>query len=136
MDNGEVIPSLNEPWTMGGAKVSEWTSGFVMLIVFQEIFLDSSSRNMPFLLAIWLITTFGMAALRRSFPDEERGLANMCLTAVGIDPPGIPTPSALQPLWSGCPVRALPEDCDYIFLELDKLFESEEDEDEDNDPYY
>lgn len=108
MDNGEVIPGLNEGWTLGGAKVFEWISGLMMLLVCQEVvFTEKIARSMPLLMVIWVTTTFGLALLRRGFPDEERGLRNHVMVAVGIAPPKLPTPAALQPLWSGAPLREL-----------------------------
>jgi hypothetical protein len=130
MDSGEVIPSLNEPWTMAGAKVSEWMSGFVMVIIAQEMFFSNPSRAMPALLIIWIVTTFTLAGMRRGFPDEERGLANKCLTSIGIQPPNIPAPALIQPLWSGCPLKGLDDESEYMFLELDNLFDFEEDEED------
>ncbi len=124
MDNGQVIPGLNESWTMLGAKLMEWVSGFVALICAQElIFKESAGKAMPALMMIWFGTTLGLAALRKRFPDEERGLANMCMVSMGFCPPGIPAPADLQPIWSGCPLRELNEETEFRYLDLDQVFE-------------
>lgn len=122
MDDGYVIPGLNEDWTLGGAKLFEWIAGLCMSLVFSEIFLTKMARQMPMLGAILLGTTFGLAALRRSFPDEERGVRNFCMVAMGICPPNLPAPSSLQPIWSGSPIRALNEQSNYTALGLEQLF--------------
>jgi len=128
MDNGEVIPGLNEEWTLAGAKLSEWIGGFMSFIIASEvIFTDKMARSMPALLLIGIATVFGMAALRRSFPDEERGVRNAGLTAVGMAPPGIPAPSALQPIWSGAPVRMLEASTKFRRYGLDAVFEVQPD---------
>lgn len=127
MDNGEVIPGLNDDWTLGGAKLGEWVAGFMMFIVCSELFFENIARSMPQLLVIWVATTFTMAATRRTFPDEERGIRNAALTAVGIPPPGVPIPAALQPYWSGAPMREIPTECWFNRLRLHEVFEESED---------
>jgi hypothetical protein len=123
MDNGEVIPGLNEDWMLAGAKLSEWIAGFMAFIIAQEVlFTDKMARSMPALLLIGALVVFAMAALRRSFPDEERGIRNAALTAVGMPPPGIPLPAALQPIWSGRPLRELGEKTKFKQLGLDAVF--------------
>lgn len=131
MDSGEVIPGLNEPWTFAGCKLMEWMSGFVMLICVSEFLPKATmAKYMPILLGAWMGTTFGMAALRKLFPDEERGLANRAMVMLGIAPPGIPAPAAIQPLWSAAPLRNLDDDSEYMQLELFNIFlASEEEED-------
>ncbi len=100
MDSGQVIPGLNQSWTLGGAKVMEWMSGFLACIIFQELFLDSASRSMPIVMAIWVLTTYSLAAMRRSFPDEEIGLRNKLAVTLGVCPPNLPPPSQLPiSLW-------------------------------------
>lgn len=127
MDNGEVIPGLNEGWTLAGAKLSEWGAGFVMLLIGSEvIFTDKMTRSMPWLMALWIGTTFGLATLRRLYPDEERGIRNHLMVACGFAPPGIPAPSQLQPYWSGFPLRQLPEKCAMRQLGLDEVFTVDE----------
>jgi hypothetical protein len=125
MDNGEVIPGLDEDWTLGGAKLAEWIAGFMMFIIASELLFDNIGRNMPQLLIIWVSTTFGLAAVRRSFPDEERGIRNSAMTAMGLPPPGIPSPAQLQPYWSGAPLRVLNQETEYARLGLTELFEPE-----------
>lgn len=136
MDNGQVIPGLNDDWSMLGAKLMEWVSGFIALICAQELlFKQSAGKAMPVLLLIWMGTTLGLAALRKRFPDEERGLANMCMVSLGFCPPGIPSPAALQPIWSGAPMRTLPEQTEYKYLDLDKVLTVLEKEREQGVPY-
>lgn len=130
MDNGEVIPGLNEPWTFAGAKVMEWVSGFVMFMVVSELFGIQPGKAMPILLAVWFTTTLGLASLRRRFPDEERGVRNVAMVALGFPPPGIPAPAAIEPLWSGAPMREVPESTYFSKLGLDRLFPSIPDDDE------
>ena len=131
MDNGEVIPGLNEDWTLGGAKFHEWIAGLMMFLIASELFFDNIGRNMPYLLMIWVGTTFALAGIRRCFPDEERGIRNYCMTAVGMPPPGIPAPSMLQPYWSGAPMRGLDEQTEFSRLNLQEIFPSDEQEEED-----
>ena len=135
MDNGEVIIGLNEPWTLGGAKLNEWIAGFTVFLIAAEVVFNPVTKHMPHLMITWVMTTFGLAALRRSFPDEERGIRNFFCTAVGVAPIGIPAPAQLQPYWSGAPVKALNPECDYTRLELEKVFVSEEEQDIDVDSF-
>ncbi|MCB0331911.1 MAG: hypothetical protein KDD55_00360 [Bdellovibrionales bacterium] len=130
MDSGEVIPGLSEDWTFMGAKVMEWGSGFVMAMIAHETILGQSSRNMPIFLGILLGTTFLLAGLRKSFPDENRGVANITMVQLGMKPPGIPTPAALQPIWSGAPIKAMSETKEFIDLGLDKVFHIDEEQEE------
>ena len=126
MDNGEVIPGLNEEWTLGGAKLFEWVAGFMMFIIASELFFTNTGRAMPQLMTIWVCTTFGLAGMRRAFPDEERGVRNAALTALGISPPGIPSPAALQPYWSGAPMREMDKEKLFRELQLDIVLETDE----------
>ena len=134
MDNGEVIQGLNEDWTLAGAKLGEWVAGAVMAMLAQSlIFQQSAARYMPVILAIGAITTFSLSAFRRKFEDEERGIRNYVMVMVGIPPPNLPTPAALQPYWSAAPLRELDATCDLVQLQIDKLLElprSSKEEDE------
>lgn len=131
MDNGEVIPGLDEQWTLGGAKASEWMAGFVMLILAQEVlFAGSTARTMPLLMMIWIGSTYSLMLLRKRFPDEERGICNAGLVAIGVAPPGIPTPAELQPIWSACPMRELPPTCLFRTLGFDELLKEEGSDDD------
>ena len=127
MDNGEVITGLSDEWTLGGAKLTEWIAGFTVFILASEMFFTSVARMMPVLLGIWLTTTYGLATLRRAFPDEERGIRNAALTAVGIEPPGIPAPAILQPYWSGAPVQSLSATSEFVRLGLEEAMQPEVD---------
>lgn len=132
-DNGEVIPGLNEDWTFAGAKMMEWVSGLVMMMLVSEILLKGNiGKEMPLLLMVWIGTTLTMATLRKNYPDEERGLANAALSQCGFHPPGIPAPAALQPVWSGAPIRGLDKNTAFLKLGFDELFPEEEEVPEDN----
>lgn len=122
-DDGEVLQGLDENWTFMGANAMEWACGLVVFLLI-SLFADSPARAMPFMLLGWILTTTTLAALRRSFPDQERGVRNAVATACGFPPPGIPLPSSLQPLWSGAPMRELPKDTRFYELGLDQLFPS------------
>lgn len=120
MDSGDVIPGLNEDWTFAGARPAEWMSGFMTSFLAANM-VDKPAQWMPFLVMIWIGTTLGLALLRKKFPDEERGVRNIVMVTCGFEPPGIPAPSKLQPLWSGAPIKAVKEDCLYAQLGLDEL---------------
>jgi len=122
MDSGEVIPNLDEPWTMAGATVMEWSSGFVMAIMVMEIFFGTTAKYTPVLIAVLLGTTFGLAMLRRSFPDSQKGLANSLIVQLGSTPPGLPAPAQFQPEWSAAPLKLYPEEKEYTELSLHLLF--------------
>ncbi|HMO02720.1 MAG TPA: hypothetical protein PKD37_07080 [Oligoflexia bacterium] len=122
MDNGEEIPGLNEDWNFAGAKAFEWLAGLVMMLLFGEIFTSNMGRAMPLLIMVMIGTTLGLAALRRQFPDEERGVRNLCMVAMGFAPPGIPKPAALQPIWSGAPVREVNENSLFYKVKLSEIF--------------
>lgn len=124
MDNGSVIPCLEEGWTLAGAKVGEWASGFAAFILVSEAFNLNPVRTAPLLMAVFLITTFSLAGLRTRFADEERGIRNLAMVGLGFSPPGIPAPSTLQPLWSGAPLQELPENKEFVELGLQEaIFE-------------
>lgn len=133
MDDGYVIPGLNEEWQMLGAKVTEWGAGLLAFMMCSSL-VHKVATSMPILLAAWFATTLSLASLRRKFPDEEAGMRNFVLSAIGVPPPGIPTPARLQPVWSGAPMRSIQEEKEYSFLELDKVFNPEPEEEalEDN----
>lgn len=134
MDNGEVIPGLNEDWTFAGAKMFEWMAGFMMLILASEFMFTKPAKQAPVLVCIMIGTTLGLALARRAFPDEERGMRNACMTFLGFSPPGIPSPAFLQPVWSGAPMRDLDEKTQYMVLELHKIFPQKPDPEEDEIP--
>ena len=127
MDDGQVIPALNENWTFAGATPMEWASGLAAAMVFSEFFISNLGRSMPLVLMVLVSVPILLATLRKTYPDEERGLRNHLMSLMGLAPPGIPKPSMLQPLWSGSPVAELKEDCDYHRLELDKIFPRSDD---------
>jgi hypothetical protein len=120
MDSGDVIPGLNEDWTFAGAKPFEWMAGFMTSFLGANM-VDKPATWMPILVMIWIGTTLGLAFLRKKFPDEERGVRNLVMVKCGFQPPGIPAPSKLQPLWSGGPIKAVKEECLYSQLGLEEL---------------
>jgi hypothetical protein len=122
-DDGEVLQGLNERWTFMGANAMEWACGLVVFLMI-SLFAATPGRAMPFMLIGWVLTTTSLASLRRSFPDEERGVRNAICAAAGVPPMGIPAPASLQPVWSQCPIRDLPENCKFKKLGLDLLFPS------------
>ena len=122
-DDGEVLQGLDENWTFMGASLMEWMMGIVVFMLI-SLFAEKPGRAMPFMLAGWVGTTVSLATLRRSFPDEQRGVANALCTACGFPPVGIPLPSSLQPTWSGAPLRALASDKKFVRLGLDEHFPS------------
>lgn len=134
MDNGEVIPGLNEDWTFCGAKMFEWIAGFMMLILASEFLVEKPAKQAPILVCIMIGTTLGLALCRRSFADEERGMRNACMTALGMAPPGIPAPAFIQPVWSGAPLREMDEKLQFMELGLDKVFPQRPDDDDDDNP--
>jgi hypothetical protein len=123
MDNGEEIPLLNEQWEFAGARLNEWLSGFVVMVMIMASLGNGVPGFMPLIFLSCVITARSMATLRKRFPDEERGVKNYFITLLGFVPPSIPAPSSLQPFWSGAPTRALRANCQYIRLGLDELFD-------------
>lgn len=123
MDNGEVLQGLDTEWEFMGARGVEWIVGFVAFM-FVQLFASSMASAMPFMLLAWVGTTVSVAGLRKTFPDEHRGIRNVVLTACGFSPPGIPAPAALQPVWSACPLRALDKSSRFTQLGLEELFPS------------
>ncbi len=123
MDNGEVINGLNEGWTFIGANLTEWLAGFMMTLFIGSAFGISPVGGTPIFITTLAGITFGMAALRKQFPDGTRGVANSFMISMGLPPPGIPRPSSIQPLWSGGPIKQVSEKKDYSHLNLDEMFE-------------
>ena len=122
-DDGEVLQGLEEDWTFLGAKMMEWACGLVVFLMI-SLFADSAARAMPFMLLGWILTTVSLAGLRKSFPDEERGVRNCIATACGFPPPSIPMPATMQPVWSGSQLREVPKDSEFYALGLNEMFPS------------
>ena len=122
-DDGEVLPGLNENWTFLGATIFEWALGIVVFVMI-SIFAPPGRTGVmvPFMLLGWVATTYSFASVRQLFPDEERGVANTVMTYCGFEPLAIPAPSALQPIWSGAPVKELKDKSKYLEVGLDALF--------------
>lgn len=122
-DDGEVLQGLNETWTFMGANAMEWAVGLVVFLMIGS-FARTPASAMPFMIIGWIVTTTTLATIRRMFPDEERGVRNAVLTACGFPPPGIPAPSGLQPVWSACPMKEIPDETHFSKLGLDRIFPS------------
>jgi hypothetical protein len=120
MDDGHVIPALNEDWTFAGAKLMEWMAGVTTAFLCSNLF-DKPAHYMPLLCIIMIGTTLFLATLRKRFPDEERGVMHLFMTTCGFAPPGIPAPAKLQPRWSGGRISSLKQSCLFIQLELDSV---------------
>src|SRR5262249_28011606 len=122
-DDGEVLQGLDEEWTFMGANAMEWACGLVVFVMI-SLFADSPARAMPFMLLGWVLTTTTLAAMRRIFPDQERGVRNAVCVACGFPPPGIPAPSVMQPIWSGSPMREAKTSSKFVQLGLEDMFPS------------
>ena len=122
-DDGDVLPGLNESWTFMGANAMEWCCGLCTFVCIGAV-ASTPAAAMPLMLASWVGTTYTLAAIRRSFPDEERGARNAMMTALGFPPPGIPAPAALQPVWSQARVMELHPESKFRKLGFEYLFPS------------
>ncbi|MCB0359881.1 MAG: hypothetical protein KDD44_09600 [Bdellovibrionales bacterium] len=122
-DSGEVLPGLNDTWTFMGANMMEWCVGLCVFVCIGAC-ATTPAAAMPLMLGSWIGTTYTLAGVRKSFPDEERGTRNAVLTALGFPPPGIPAPAALQPRWSAAPLKELNEATRFRKLGFDQLFPS------------
>jgi len=120
MDDGHVIPALNEDWSFAGARLMEWLAGAVAGMLASSC-VEKPAHYMPFLILIAIGSTLFLATLRKKFPDEERGVMNLILTTLGFAPPGIPAPARLQPRWSGGRLHRLAGTSLYQQLELDAV---------------
>jgi hypothetical protein len=127
MDDGHVIPALNEDWSFAGAKLMEWMAGLTTAFLASTA-VEKPAVWMPFLVLIMIGTTLSLATLRKRFPDEERGVMNLLMTTCGFAPPGIPTPARLQPRWSGGRIFTLKERALFMQLELDEIIEMAQEE--------
>lgn len=125
MDDGQVIPGLNENWTFAGAKPMEWACGLVSALVFSELFVANAGKSMPIILIIMVSIPMSLAMWRQCYPDEERGLRNHIMSMMGLEPPDIPRPSLLQPVWSGHPMEELKEKSEFMQLGLDLILYEE-----------
>lgn len=125
MDDGSVIPGLNEEWTFAGAKLMEWMTG-VTTAFLASCLIEKPATAMPLLVIIMIGTTLAMSSLRRRFPDEERGVMNLVMSSLGFQPIGIPAPARLQPRWSGGRISSLPKECLFVTLDLDTVIDNPE----------
>lgn len=130
-DDGEVLPGLDETWTFMGANAMEWAVGLVVFIMIGS-FARTPASAMPMMLAGWIFTTATLASTRKLYPDEQRGVRNAILTSCGFPPPDVPSPAAIQPVWSAAPLREIDPESKFSKLGLDKLFPSFEDSLKDN----
>ena len=92
-----------------------------MAMMSSELLHVKMSTSGPLMIIVALGTTLGLASIRRGFPDEERGLRNACMVAMGFEPPGIPAPAQFRSYWSGAPVKSLPEKSYFNELNLDEV---------------
>lgn len=125
MDDGHVIPGLNEEWSFAGAKLMEWMTGLTTAFLVSSL-IEKPATAMPLLVIILIGTTLSLSNLRKRFPDEERGVMNLVMTSLGFQPIGIPAPAKLQPRWSGGRISELPERCLFIELKLDSIINNPE----------
>lgn len=125
MDDGQVIPGLNEGYTLAGAKIMEWVSGLMISMIAQELLQVNIATSGPLMIVMALGGVFAMAGARKAFPDEERGLRNSCMVALGFAPPGIPTPAQFRPYWSGAPLRSQPKESYFAQLSLGEVLDSQ-----------
>jgi hypothetical protein len=131
MDNGEEIQGLGEGWTFLGANPLEWVAGIMVFLLMGEVvFKGKMNIGIPFMLIAGVSTTLAMVRLRKSFPDEEKGIVNYFCVTFGFTPPNIPTPAEFRQHWSGVPHSKLSEDCEFVKLGLHEIFFPEEDEPE------
>jgi hypothetical protein len=132
MDSGEEIQGLDDDWTFMGCKMFEWGSGFMVFIILHELmFKGATASGMPILLCAWIGTTQSLRALRETVPDQEKGIVNYVAVSMGFNPPKIPTPAALQNIWSTCPIRELNPESNFMKLGLLDLFPHAKPEDDD-----
>ena len=120
MDNGDVIPALNEDWTFAGCKLFEWLAGGMAAFIVQ-LFIERPGHAIPFLFFLWVGVTLSIAMVRKKFPDEERGVMNLFMVNCGFSPPNIPAPAKLQPRWSGGRLQELNKNCLFQQLGLDEV---------------
>lgn len=122
-DDGEVLQGLDENWSFMGANAMEWGCALAVFMLI-SLFADSVARAMPFMLIGGIMTAVTLASMRKSFPDQERGVRNAVTTFFGFPPPGIPTPAKLQPIWSGSPMREIAPQSRFIQLGLGYMFKT------------
>jgi hypothetical protein len=125
MDDGHVIPGLNEEWSFAGAKLMEWMTGLTSAFLASTL-IEKPATAMPLLVIILIGTTLSLSNLRKRFPDEERGVMNLVMTSLGFQPIGIPAPARLQPRWSGGRISKLPNRCLFVELDLDSIINNPE----------
>ncbi len=129
MDDGFVIPGLNEGYTLAGAKPMEWISGLVMGMLCQELLGLNLGTSGPIMIAIVLASTMFLAGARRGFPDEERGIRNVVMVSLGFEPPNMPAPADFRNYWSGAPLRNIATKTYYHQLGLEAVLHGEIEQD-------
>ena len=123
MDNGYVIPGLNDKWTFAGADILEWGTGLLGAMVVYLLF----DEPITFIISL-ILFPYSLAGLRMKFPDEHRGIVNALLVKIGIGPPGIPSPSSINKFFSGAPQKELNKMDDFRKLNLYCIFEESAEE--------
>jgi len=84
-DDGEVLQGRDESWSFMGANAMEWGSALAVFMLI-SLFADSVARAMPFMLIGGVMTAVTLASMRKSFPDQERGVRNAVATYFGFPP--------------------------------------------------
>ena len=131
MDNGEEIQGLGDGWTFLGANALEWCAGVAMFLIIGEVFFKGKMNlGIPFMMIAAVTTTLTLVRLRKSFPDEEKGVVNHFCVKFGFTPPGIPAPSEFRQHWSGVPNAKLDVKSEFVKLGLHDVFFPEEDDEE------
>ncbi len=121
---GEEIQTLNEGWTLFGARIDEWLagagSGFLYLIIVQLFFRQPQASD-AFVLILFIVgVTYLLRTIRSRFPDEKRGMLHAMCDLTGITPPDIPPPASFRKYWSGIP-STKNKHTQFIRLGFDKL---------------
>lgn len=125
MDDGQVIPGLNEEWSFAGAKLMEWMTGVTTAFLVSSL-IEKPATAMPLLVIVLIGTTLFLSNLRKRFPDEERGVMNLAMTSLGFQPIGIPAPAKLQPRWSGGRITKPSDKCLLVELQLELIINNPE----------
>ena len=89
----------------------------------------------PALISIMILSTYGLAMARLKFADGSRGFVNWCSVQMGVRPIGIPLPSAMQPVWSGAPIRRVDQRSLFAQLGFEDFFAEKKAEKFENSPY-
>lgn len=104
---GEEVPTLNDGWTLFGAKLDEWlagaSGGILYITIVQSFFRDLQASDAVILLLCTCGVTYILRILRERFPDEKRGIMHALCDKIGVCPPDIPPPANFRAYWSEVP---------------------------------